>query len=325
MLVLLAACDGGGPGKADDTGGAPGCGIRLEETFPEDGATDAYVRGPVEFKLTDPDLTASIEVPGVAGTTSVRGTAGQIVVFTPDAPLEPLTSHEATLTWCGGTSTIAFTTSEAGLPLADPAALEGVVFAIPFESGRVVEPDGAAGVLGQYLTQTDLLRVDAVGDTLSVTNALAIEGASPPAQDWCVPTTRFAEADFGDAPFFSLAADAVTVVLAGYVVELLEVEVTGAFSPDGGGIAGGALAYVMDTRPLAPLVDADDPGSVCKAAVEFAEECEPCPDTGEPWCLRFRLDQLEGAAIEGLALADVPGVDCAGCETAPPPDDAVCE
>jgi hypothetical protein len=317
-------------GDDSDTGvdePAPTCAVRLVETEPVEAAVDAYIRGTVEFELTDADPFATIVMDGVAGTVSTRGSRGQVVVFTPDAPLTPRTSYTATLSWCGGTESLSFTTSDAGLPLEeDTSALAGRVYSVPFRSGRIVEPDGAAGVLGQYLTQTDLLRVDsASGGTLQVTNALARNLSDPPEQDWCVPTEAFEPADFTGAPTFTLHAERVRMLLAGVVVELQGLEVSGTFLPDGRSMAGGEVRYIMDMRPLAPMVDPTDPGSVCAAAAQFDEVCEPCPDSGEPYCLRFHLDQLEGTLVEGLGLDPVPGVDCPACDTTPPAQDAECE
>jgi hypothetical protein len=321
-LLLLLACTGGA--KNDDSAAAA-CDVRVEGTVPAADAADAYFRGAVEFKLTDPDPFATVAVEGVPGVTSTRGTRGQVVVFTPDAPLAPLTTYTATLSFCGGEETLSFTTSAAGLPLEEGVTLDGSVFAIPFPSGRIVEPDGAAGVLGEYVTQVDLLQIEAVeGDVLRVTNGLAVEGVDPPAQDWCVPTRGF-EGDFAATPTFSFAGDGVELWLAGYLVELRELTVSGTFLPDGRSIAGGEIAYVMDTRPLVALFDSTDPNAVCDAAAQVNETCEPCPDSGEPTCLRFHLDQLEGTVADGLALDYVLSSNCPGCADAPPPEDAVCE
>jgi hypothetical protein len=319
-LLLLLACHGGDGAKPDDTAGL--CAIRAGDPFPADGAVDAYVRGTVEFDLTEHDPFATIEVEGVPGLVSFRGVGDRTVVFTPEAELAPLTGYTATLTWCGGSQTVSFTTSAAGLPLEDPAGLVGRVFAVPFSSGRIVEPAGAAGVLGTYLTQTDLLRVDAVDGTLVATNALAEDGTT--AQDWCVPTTTLGPESFADAPHFRLGGDGVRMVLAGYVVTLHDLVVTGTFLADGRSVAGGVVTYTVDTRELAPLVDPTDPNSFCLAAAQFGESCGPCPDSDETTCMTFQLDALEGAVVDGLAIDEVAGVDCEGCEDGPPSDDAPC-
>jgi hypothetical protein len=319
--LLSAGCAGATGEEPDDTAGR--CDVRVGATFPEDGATDAYTGGTVEFALTGPDPFATVEVAGVAGAVSFRGAGDATVVFTPDAPLAPLTAYEASLAWCGGTQTLSFTTSAAGLPLEDPAALAGRVFAVPFASGRVVEPAGAAGILLPYLTQTDLLRVDEASDgTLTATNALAVDGTET--QDWCVPTTTLGPASFAYAPRFALAGDGVRMVLAGYVVTLRDLAVTGTFTADGRAVAGGDVRYVLDTRELAPLVDPEDPESFCLAAAQFDEACAPCPDSDATTCMAFHLDALEGAVVDGLALDAVPGVDCEGCDERPPPIDAMC-
>lgn len=326
-LVLLVACTGAPDADSVATSvDSPTCAIRLVESMPADGATDVYFRGTVEFELAETDPLATIRVDGVEGEVSLGGSRDQVVVFTPSSPLAPLTSYTATLAWCGGEASIGFTTSEAGLPLEDEAALLGRVYAVPFRSGRIVEPAGAAGVLGQYLTQTDLLRIDAVGDgAITVTNGLAIDRSDPPVQDWCVPTETFPEASFAESPSFTLAADGIRMVVAGYVVDIHDLTVSGTFSPDGATIVGGQVRYAMDMRALAPIVDADDPGAICTAAEQFGEACEPCPGSGEPYCLRFHLDQLVGGLAEGLSMQDVGGVNCPDCATTPPGLEATCD
>jgi hypothetical protein len=124
------------------------------------------------------------------------------------------------------------------------------------------------------------------------------------------------------------AAEAARVkwwALAGLLVTLQQLEVTGTFLPDGRSLVGGDVRYVMDMRALAPMVDATDPNSVCAAAAQFDTTCSACPDSGEPYCLAFHLDHLEGTLVEDLVLDPVSGVNCEACEAAAPPADAVCE
>ena len=86
LLILLGACGAHGPAK---TTRARLRALRHPRRGhqPEADATDAYFRGAVEFRLTDPDPSATSRSTGVAGAASdARHARGQIEAFTPDAP-----------------------------------------------------------------------------------------------------------------------------------------------------------------------------------------------------------------------------------------------
>ena len=65
----------------------------------------------------------------------------------------------------------------------------------------------------------------------------------------------------------------------------------------GARIGGLSLEGVVDTRPLAPLVDdGGDPGVICDLSVSFGATCIPCGSDGEAYCLPFREDRPSSGA-----------------------------
>ncbi|MFZ5481005.1 MAG: Ig-like domain-containing protein [Myxococcota bacterium] len=321
-LLAATACDGNGGGgndTKDDTGST--CTVEFEESYPEDGAVDVYYRTRLSCELTDPDpFGANLEIDGVTGDVSAEG---DTLWFDPHAPLDPNTTYTATCSWCGGSKTITFSTSDLGTPLADPDALAGRVFSIPFGECRIAEPSELASQLYDYLTQVDLLQVDAVGDgTIEMTNALA-SGTST-TQDHCIPTTAFDGADFSESPYFEASADCMIIVLQGEVVRLQEVQFHGTFTADGLGLGGGEVSYVMDTRPFDQFVGGEE-GDLCAAARNLGAECFACPDGAGDFCLSFLLDECAGEVVDGGSVVEVDGVDCVDCDLGPPAEDAVCD
>jgi hypothetical protein len=318
--LLAIGCVGDDDGKGDDSGA---CAVTLDESNPADGATGVYGRSRVEFELSDEDPFAEVTIDGVTGATSRDG---DHVYFTPDAPLDPNTTYTATITWCGGSESVTFSTSDLGTPLADPTSIAGRVFAIPFGEGRIVEPSSLASQLYPYVTQIDLLAIDAVlADTILITNGLANEVEAPPyTQDWCMATVDFGAAAFSEAPYFEVQTDELPMTFASVDVVLRGVTFRGTFAADGLSVGGGEVTYHMDTRALDIFVDPDVEGSLCDTAERLGAECYACPETGEPYCLDFWLDGLSGEVID-LQLDPVPCPDLPDCATQAPPADATCE
>ncbi len=316
-LALFSACSG------SDDAVEPACAVELEGTSPVDAASDAYIRAPIEFHLSDPDplATVSASVPG----TLTRSEDGEILYYTPDEFLTPSTAYSASLTWCGGTTDLAFTTSPDGVALADPSILVNRTWSFNLSAARIVHPDGLGSVLAGFPPQPLLVGVTSVSEAgIGVIEAASVQEITPLEQEFCASSTEFPEGDFSEQPFFRIATPAASVSVGGVPVDVVDLEVTGMFAADGGYITGGTLSGIIDTRPMAVLVGGSDPGTVCATVISLGIVCEPCPSDGERYCLSLLADQITAPEEEGVRVVAVAGTDCEGCADGPPEEGATC-
>jgi hypothetical protein len=326
LLLLLPfalfACDGGKDAANDDTSDSqPSCEIEIDSTVPASGAVDAYYRAPIEFTLSDADPTATIttDIPG----SQVTSEDGKTIKWVPTDPLAPSTSYTVTLDYCHGSADLAFTTSALGTPIPDSSSLVGMTYTIDLANARIVEPAGIGSVLTSQLQQNILVGVQSVdASSIQMIGAIATDGTTT--QNYCDPTIPFPAADFSAAPYFTVGPQTTTLSVAGYNVEIQDLEITGTFAADGSYFGGGTLSGTIDTRPLAPLLDdSGNEGAICDLAVNFGAQCQACPSDGEPYCLTLVADQITATSVSGT-LSEVDGQDCTGCESGPPAPDATC-
>lgn len=316
--VLVAGCDGGKES-------VPLCEVEIETRLPEAGSNDAYYRGAIEWELSDPDPTATVttDIPGSLVTSS----DGTWVRWVPDAPLAPDTNYSATLAWCGGEDLLSFRTSSTGQPITDPASLVDRTYAVRLADGRVLEPPGLGEVLTDDLTTQILIGVQAMSATeVDLVGAISTEFTDPPEQNYCNANIDFPALAFDEAPYFSVGPADLTLAVAGDIIDVFDLVLTGAFTADGAAIDGLTFRGTIDTRPLAPLVDqgSGDENAICELALNFGAECTACPSDGGMFCITLEVDHIRAGVVEGLVLADVPAADCEGCLTGPP-DPETCE
>ena len=287
---------------------APPCGITVDETFPALNATNAYYRGEIEFHLSDEDPTAEITMDGVDGT-STRNEDNDVVIFTPSAPLSPSTAYTAVLNYCSGTPDLTFTTSALGSGISDPSSLNNTAFALDLKAGRIVIPEGVGSVLESYLDVVIYMEVaEATSSNIRMFGALADE-ADPTHQDYCSPTIDFPEADFSNAPFFSIGPESTTIAVAGYEVTIDDLAISGTFAADGSYWGGGTLSGSVDTRALVDLIEeGGEDNAVCEIVAGFGVACETCSSDGQPYCLSIKAIELGGeqvsADLEVIAESD---------------------
>ncbi|MCO4748362.1 MAG: hypothetical protein KC912_26445, partial [Proteobacteria bacterium] len=268
----------------------------VEEVFPADGSRNAYYRTTVEARLDDPDPTATIDLSDVRG--PVPGSvqvAEDIIVFTPNAPLDPDTAHAVTITY-GQVCTVdtTFTTSSVG-GSTNVSNLVGRVYDLDLQSGRFVSPEGIGSLIGKFLADAQLfLAVQAASPTQI--DLLLAPGAplSPGQQDHCLATTTFPAGDFRDNPFFEVVASgqSVEVTVDGVAIAIDDLLLSGAFEQDGSSISGAVMAGLIDTRPLVDLVEqggAED--AICELAGSIGVDCIRCPD-GAELCMDLYIDNL---------------------------------
>ena len=121
---------------------------------------DDYQKKPIGYilALEGADGTA------VDGTSSVDG---DMVYFTPSAPLQPSTSYVANLTYCGSEAPVAvgFSTSDLGTVADDVSVFEGKTYAVDLSSGNFVQPAGVGDLIGGLLENNILIGVTASTET----------------------------------------------------------------------------------------------------------------------------------------------------------------
>jgi hypothetical protein len=307
-LIALSFALMGCPPKTDDTVDTnvdEGCDNGIDETYPEAGATDAYYRADIEFMLDDPDESGP-SIVLTQGGTEVAGTSWtsedlETVYFTPDEPLLPATSYEATLTYCVGDATIDFTTNALGEALS--ADILDKTYVIDLASARFVEPAGVGELIGEFVTMNVLVGVAAVdGTNLTMMGALSVEDGTD--QDMCTPTFDLT-ADFSETPFFVIAADSIDLSVAGYTIPLQDFEVSGTFAADGSYFGGGVLAGMVDARDIVDMIDeVDSWEDACNLTASFGAPCIACGD-GVEACLSLRADQILAEENPGQVLVEV--------------------
>ena len=204
-----------GEASAEPSTEDEGCGVTIDETFPADGASDFYYRGTLAFELSDDDDSASLALEGADGT-AVDGTSsvdGDMVYFTPSAPLQPSTSYVANLTYCGSEAPVAvgFSTSDLGTVADDVSVFEGKTYAVDLSSGNFVQPAGVGDLIGGLLENNILIGVTASTETsMSLVGALSVAGSTD--QDTCQETLDIPDADFSGNPYFEIdASDGIEI------------------------------------------------------------------------------------------------------------------
>ncbi|MCB9797011.1 MAG: Ig-like domain-containing protein [Alphaproteobacteria bacterium] len=309
ILTLIAGLAVVGCGEKEDSSAdsvAPACEVEVDETFPAANATTAYYRGEIEFHLSDPDDTAEITVDGVSGT-SWSNDEGDVIYFTPDAPLAPSTDYTATLSYCRGEAPISFRTSDLGTDIGDPSGLVGKTYDLDLQSGRIVIPEGVGSVLESYLEVTLFVSVlEADASNLLMFGAVANDDGT---QDYCTQTLDFPEADFSTAPFFQIGPADTEISVAGLTVEIQQLLVSGTFAGDLSYWGGGVLEGKVDTRPLVDLVEeGGEENAICDIVAGFGVACETCLDGGD-FCLSIRAIEL-GGDESSVALEVIEQSDC---------------
>jgi len=270
------------------------------ETFPADGETAAFYRTTVEVKFDDYEDGADFTVTD-ASNNEVTGTktwVGDRLILQPASPLAPSTNYTTNITYSCGTPSVSWTTSEVGGALGTPASLDGKTYLLDLTSGRFVEPEGVGDFLGDYLDQIVFVGVQsATATNIQMIGALGYEntGDSKLYQEPCYPSIDFPLADFTGNPYFSVGPEDTTISVAGFEVDIQQLEVSGAFGPDGSYISGATLGGKIDTRPIVPLVFAgcDEPldengdpnpnypcddNAICAFAASLFIDCEACQE-----------------------------------------------
>jgi len=329
-MLALFACSGGGDDDTKTDGGTDvvtdgddddddvvgdddddDCGNEVVEQVPESGATDAFYRTEVVAVLDDEDPSATLEVTGVTGATSIEGT---VVSFKPDAPLTGGDTYTASLTYECGTESWDFTVGDEVGGLTDEKSLPGSTYSLDLASGTWVKPAGVGDLIGTLIGDVEVLfgviSVDAKGGTIPMIGAL---GDGSGAQDICVPTLDFPVAPSWDNPYWEVNTPTLDITVEDFTISITDVTLGGAFTPDGSSIEGGVLKGSIDTRPLVEaLSPGGTEGSVCLliSSIAAGVECVPCGD-GAEFCLEVWVSDITAGGVPGtITQLDKPDPSC---------------
>lgn len=306
VVVLAMGCPSK-DGQVEDSGAdtdsgaytdsdVPACTVEVDSAFPVDGESDAYYRTGVRFVLTEADATASIEVQDavgapVAGTSSV---VGLVTSWEAATPLVPEATYTATLTYACGTATTTFTTSNTGAVAVD---VTGRVYNVDLGSGQWLAPFGIGDAISSALEGYGLLLTPTgVGDiTLTMLGGVAIDNV----QDLCRPTLPLDGASY-DNPYFQATTTELVLEVSGALLTITEVELSGAFAPDGARIQGVVMKGNIDTRPLAIVLFGTEDG--CDALAPYGITCEECADGSGPYCVDIHVDNLTADEVNSTLV-----------------------
>lgn len=271
----------------------------LDERYPEPGAVEVSVLAPVYVVLDDGDPTAALTVEGptgpVAGT--VRSEAdGELLIFEPDAPLDPGTTYTATLdeSACGG---ITWTFETGGDPVS--VVLDGSTYVVELDSGRWVEPFDVGELLGGIVDDSLLIGVPSAGPGGI---ELVVAGHDSGGQDRCVVTadlgTTWSEPDF--------TGDVAGPVAGGDWLLATDVALTGSFSSDGSTIYGMTLQAEIDTRAMVDAIGGGTDDSVCTLLWSLSADavCEECSDGTGAFCVDVYAVDVTAELLPGVSVFD---------------------
>jgi hypothetical protein len=298
-------------GDDDDDDDDDDCGNSVEEQVPESGATDAFYRTEVVAVLDDEDPSATLEVAGVTGATTIDGT---VVAFKPDAPLTGGSTYTATLNYECGTETWDFTVGNDVGGTTDEAILPGATYSLDLASGTWIKPAGVGDLIGSLIGDVEVLfgviSVDAKGGTIPMIGALGDGNGN---QDICVPTLDFPVAPTWTNPYWEVQTPSLDITVDTFTISVTDVTLGGAFTPDASSIQGGVLKGSIDTRPLVDeLAPGGTEGGVCLLISSIAQgvECVPCGD-GQPYCLEVWVGDITANKVTGsIVQLDEPDPSC---------------
>jgi hypothetical protein len=301
---------------SDSAGPSETCNVEITDTLPTADSTNACYDSAIEFEIAQGDPAAVITLQDGSGT-AVPGTTsanadGTLVQFVPDAPLAPSSSYTATMTYCLGTETVAFTTSVYGEPLVDANGLLDNVYVVDLsdpDQARFSKPAGVSNILQTQLTRLIALQVIAPTSSTVVSMRLAVLEEDGATQDACVPTVDFENGTL-TGPTFQIGPKDVTLIVAGDAVDIGNLEAGGPFAPDGSSFGCAGFTGLVDTRPLVSLLgDTDSPEDfICTLVAGYGAACVPCRD-GEPLCLDLEVDHASGTLADSIAIVPVTEAD----------------
>jgi hypothetical protein len=332
VIGLLTACNGDTDNTPSDTdvdtdGTEPSCSSGIASTFPDADETGVFYRTAIEIVFNgDESTTSTLELATadgpVDGSTSYSED-GVTATFTPAESLAASTQYTLTVSYsCDKVAEITFTTGDAGAAV-DGGDVEGRVYNVDITTGRITKPAGVGDLLMPLIEQQGFnlvispLSYDDTANELSFIGAIGVDdGTGNIVQDVCNETIEFPVAgDYSENPFVSIAGEDVPLSIQGFDISLAEIQITGAFSPDGSSIQGLSLGGFADTAPLGEALGlGEGPDAVCSLVTTFGVSCVDCGD-GSITCLELQIDNIvaeeQVGSITPLSIDDIDPVACA--------------
>lgn len=326
LALLLTGCNkdkddtGGGDDTADtgdtsdtgdttDTGDTSSdCTAAVTSTDPTAGATDVYYRGIYTISFDQDGSAADISVLDGAGAevaTDVSWSEGNVQAEL-RADLAASTPYTLHIELCGVTTDVPFTTSALGTPLTDGnESLIGKTYMIQLSEADITDPALLDAIASQYLTVPLLFQVTASDATsVDLLGALGEQNTDGTYSQLAgLPTWDFPAGDFSDSPYFSAAAEYITIMYGDIPIPIEGFTLEGSFTSDGSQIQMGRATGKADSRFMAPLISRpeDDYGAFCELAGAMGIPCEPCAD-GKPYCLYIVAENITALYQPGVTL-----------------------
>ena len=299
LTLALMACSGTNSDKMDTAQTTSGrCANNILERHPADEADNVYQRARTDRHFALADSSARVVLTDASGA-EVSGTdvnSGNYVGFIPDSPLVSGATYTSTLSWSCDPDVTSFTVSDKVGDAVDSASLVGRSWALDLREGREVNPLGINAALEQLIEFDLILGYDRDG-TKGTFGMVGAIGDGTGEQDVCTPFIPFEnDGDLTANPYFTITSSVLPIYVDGALLEIDDLEMSGSFTPDGTEIQGLELSGVIDTRPLAGVIDDEGTGdadSVCELfSGTFNFDCEACPGGDGDYCVFLELDDL---------------------------------
>ena len=296
-FVLLFGCI---VGETDSyTNGVPTCDITVDATWPLQDAMDFYYRDTFEFNLSAPDPDARI-IFGMPGTQTVEEN-GLKIVFTPQSPLTPNTDYEVALDYCYGSPTIAFSTSDLGEPIDNPASVLGRTYEVDLREARFIDNPGVADFLTSWLDRTLLFQVTDYNDgEIALRMAIAdLYGA----QDVCYRSFDIDGISIADTDLHVVFDEILFEFYTGSL-EFNDFSLLGTLSPDLEILGGAEFSGVMNISNFTEALSLGEDENICDIVSALNSVCEPCPYNEAESCVWISGDRLTAVAVD-IDLEDI--------------------
>lgn len=256
-----------------------------------DGATGVPGNQPVAVTLSEPDDSATIT--GSFSGTSALSADGLTLTWTPDSPIDPLTSVTVTVDTCGGGAEVNYTTADFGGAVNAGVDLTQTGFLVDLATGTVVQPPSGEVLIAMLAsTGTELLLgvTAASAGALDFRLAMAADGA----QDLC---SRSLDVPGGtlDRGWFGFGPGPATFYVYENEVVLEDLAFGGAILPDGSGVEAAWVRAWVGVEPLAVTYAEGDITQACAFFGDLGAPCVPCPQS-DGQCLAIEVTGMAGPA-----------------------------